>query len=770
MNRLKTAKAVKNTKKVLKHRFWTEVVDGAKMFFLSGLLGGRYLKREMINLARFISVTKFRPLIWKNSHPFVVCDRFEDLTDPGLVHSNPKCDRTVSMYGYVRGTYLKPGQKMHILGLGDYDMKDLDLIPDPCPQHDQQKAKRRSLNDKEKTLYAPMTDLGGVSFDKDAMYVQIKRHQLNFSKPEDLLPDEKTRNQDDDDVEDPRLLQPSQGPGEEMIRNLQSLQTGLDERMESSSMRFFKNSAPVTRPALPEGEDEDEEVGEQTDVFERMQMLPVVDEQGRVRRKMVFDPNAPVEASGGDSDDSSSDDEDDSDSDAVARSVARKAARERKYRESDDEDDDDDESEEEEDQSEEDSEDVDMSADDEGNGRTDSGLQSGVWKDKLAARAQQSFNKRVNIMELVYGEDIKRASISAATVGGTKSKKKKKKSSILDNSDSASDSASSDDSDSDDDFFTKRGEGSKKKSTSSGGAGIGEEDEAEEVVVGHEDATMSFVGLEALQDWQDTEVCETIRNKFVTGDWDALPSSSGGNPGQSEGSENEDEDSPAEGEGSGDPMDLLNPDAHDHGISVEDDDEGRREGETVEEARERRAALKEQQKKGFDEKYDNEKGQDEGENDVFSQMQKTLEDRKQANQSEFADLDATTRFHIEGAVNGSYVRIVMSDIPCEFVQNFDPVHPLILGGLQASEQNLGFIQVRFKRHRWSKKILKSNNPLIVSLGWRRFQTMPIYSLEDNGRHRFLKYTPEHMHCLATFYGPISPPTTGSRQKQQQITP
>ncbi|KAJ9582398.1 hypothetical protein L9F63_003251, partial [Diploptera punctata] len=37
---LKNSKQLKNTKKVLKHRFWTEVYAGAKLFYLSGLLHG----------------------------------------------------------------------------------------------------------------------------------------------------------------------------------------------------------------------------------------------------------------------------------------------------------------------------------------------------------------------------------------------------------------------------------------------------------------------------------------------------------------------------------------------------------------------------------------------------------------------------------------------------------------------------------------------------------------------------------------------------------
>jgi hypothetical protein len=43
-------KALKKTKKALKHRFWTEIYQGAKLFYLSGLKNGKYLKREVHNL------------------------------------------------------------------------------------------------------------------------------------------------------------------------------------------------------------------------------------------------------------------------------------------------------------------------------------------------------------------------------------------------------------------------------------------------------------------------------------------------------------------------------------------------------------------------------------------------------------------------------------------------------------------------------------------------------------------------------------------------
>jgi ribosome biogenesis protein BMS1 len=90
LDHFKTAKAQRRAKKELKNRFWTEIYQGAKLFYLSGVSNGQYPKTEIVNLGRFISVIKFRPLIWQNTHPYVVGDRLEDITAPDKKEADPK--------------------------------------------------------------------------------------------------------------------------------------------------------------------------------------------------------------------------------------------------------------------------------------------------------------------------------------------------------------------------------------------------------------------------------------------------------------------------------------------------------------------------------------------------------------------------------------------------------------------------------------------------------------------------------------------------------
>ena len=60
-------------------------------------------------------------------------------------------------------------------GCGDYYIKNMTFLPDPCPTPTMEK--RRSLNVKERVIYAPMSGVGGIVYDKDAVYIDIQDKQ-----------------------------------------------------------------------------------------------------------------------------------------------------------------------------------------------------------------------------------------------------------------------------------------------------------------------------------------------------------------------------------------------------------------------------------------------------------------------------------------------------------------------------------------------------------------------------------------------------------------
>jgi ribosome biogenesis protein BMS1 len=642
--------------------------------------------------------------VWRNTHPYCVIDRHEDITHPNKVSEDPNCDRSVTFYGYVRGTNLKPGQKVHVIGIGDYSMEEVSVLPDPCPLPNKD-AQRQTLNKKDSLLFAPLSNVGAVTFDKDAVYIDIGR--VNYTKKEHLEVGKRSEN-DDEEAEE-TVYDADEPAG--MLRSLQDVDAGVDEKMENSTLRLFKNSKAVRAGSDDESSeanhqevDEDEESeDEESDSDEEEESSKDGDNQEPVhkfhRRAALFDDNDEME------DDSEADDDDDDDEDSDTG-------------QSDDSQDEEKEAEE---------------------------SRGPFWKRNLAERAAQSFLSRnadnVNLQEMIYGTA---------------------KSSIVTTDDDNEDGDGKE-SDDDDDFFKVRG---KRSDISAGGNSTLEtHDHRQDNNLGEEDSSRVFAvnttGFDVTVWLEDGEDCllESLRDNFVTGSWDKKNKDN-----NDDAAEGDFEDLETGEKFGGEDDD----DDHDDDVS---NDQDATQGMTDEEIRAYHTAKKARQKSNFDEQYDGEKKakgvgavdgkNEEAENEYMEALKREKEERLRRNREEFGGEGDRSRLRHEGFRQGLYCRIRIDGIPAKFLTSFDPNMPLVIGGLTPQETNLGLVRCRFKKHRWHKKILKCNDPLVFSVGWRRFQSLPVFSTEDqNGRHRYLKYTPEHMHCYATFYGPQVPPNTG----------
>jgi ribosome biogenesis protein BMS1 len=278
----------------------------------------------------------------------------------------------------------------------------------------------------------------------------------------------------------------------------------------------------------------------------------------------------------------------------------------------------------------------------------------------------------------------------------------------------------------DDEFFKIRGKANVSSSTKSTKV----KDEAPKaVLLGEDDSSRQFSEEFDLGVWlEDGDDCllESLRDKFVTGNWDAD-------------GENQEEFDDFEDLETGD---KFGPNGE---IDSDDDDEDSMEGMTDEQQREHNAQKKSKKKNEFNDEYDQDKEGDAGnqadgktEGEYIETLKRKKEERLKRNEEEFGKDGEAARLRHEGFRQGLYCRIKIDGIPAEFLDAFNPNMPLVIGGLTPQETDRGLIRCRFKKHRWHKKILKCNDPLIFSVGWRRFQSMPVFSTQDeNGRHRYV---------------------------------
>ncbi|KAJ5164076.1 uncharacterized protein N7500_005906 [Penicillium coprophilum] len=726
LDQFKKHSTLKDAKKRLKHRFWSELYAGAKLFYLSGVINGRYPDREVHNLSRFLSVMKNpRPLVWRNSHPYALADRFLDITPPTQIEENPKCDRTVALYGYLRGTnFPSHGARVHVPGVGDLTVANIEGLPDPCPTPymDQQIAKatgksnRRKLGEHQKLLFAPMSDVGGVLVDKDAVYIDIKTNTFDRDSDEDS-DDEERRGLGEHLVvglQGERKMLGEADQGVRLFRGGEALNEADDEETGRKGQRRARVAVPDPDDlVIPEGSDSEEEVLEDIDEDD------VTDDEGELDMSAPADFGARFKAKQNENDDGEQEDMAFADSDSDLGSISSVSDQEL---ESGDEDEDEDEDQD---------EDEDDEDDEEGNVR---------WKENMLANAKSLHGKRPpfrvsDLSRMMYDESITPLDVVKTWRGEDSDDEENEEDRTAD--------------DEGEDFFKKTN--NEKK------------DQADFRAIPEYD----YDELE--RKWRDEELLELIKLRFITGKL------SGGGSDDEDEDMDEDED---EDEGDGDYEDLESGEVF-NGIKEDGDEDEEEDGDDepenaadLEAERERNAKKKEELKLRFEEEdregfgkvqdgtHDGIDGQF-GEDDWYDLQKAKLQKQADINRAEFELLDPASRARAEGYKAGTYARIVLENVPYEFVSKFNPRFPVIVGGLAPTEDRFGYVQIRIKRHRWHKKILKSNDPLIFSLGWRRFQTMPIYSTSDSRtRNRMLKYTPEHMHCFATFYGPLVAPNTG----------
>lgn len=282
LDSIKNVKALQKRKKLLKHRFWTEVYQGAKLFYLSGIIHGEYLRNEVKNLGRFIHVMKFRPLSFRGAHSYVLGDRMEDITNQEDIRLNPKCDRNVVMYGYVRGIPMSKDAMVHIAGLGDVKIDELNVLPDPCGMPSTEK--KRNLLEKERTLYAPMSGVGGIVYDKDAVYIELQgshSHRNNQNSEQAKLVnafidkkqtfDEQIQNQEFKLFSDGDVIKSAEFKDDQPVdsENEENDQDDSDDSgMEEEQFATETGNEPWDEESLPEENPDDESSDEEYQVID----------------------------------------------------------------------------------------------------------------------------------------------------------------------------------------------------------------------------------------------------------------------------------------------------------------------------------------------------------------------------------------------------------------------------------------------------------------------------------------------------------------------
>lgn len=65
------------------------------------------------------------------NHPYIIPDRYDNEKEGQQIEDSEEID--VTFYGWIRGASYRINNKIHIIGLGDYEISKTEIIQDPVP-------------------------------------------------------------------------------------------------------------------------------------------------------------------------------------------------------------------------------------------------------------------------------------------------------------------------------------------------------------------------------------------------------------------------------------------------------------------------------------------------------------------------------------------------------------------------------------------------------------------------------------------------------------
>ncbi|CDS41864.1 ribosome biolocus tagsis protein BMS1 [Echinococcus multilocularis] len=717
LDQFKESASSRALRKKVKQRLWTDL--SAKIFLLSRfvqkkfhhhkqsevgdkIIDGDYMPAEIQRLARLMVVKSPRPSDWRTGHPYMLVDRLEDVTSPRILAEDEKASRVISLYGWVRGAPIETSFSnplVHIPGLGDFPILECTRQQDPCPTPAQL---MRATPSTEGTVEAKL---------KKRLSEGERKLYAPMSSVGGVLLDRDATYIDlggSHHLGGGRLTSGRQvvvGAGEAELAKARDLLSAaghdLDERLKHDHRVQMLTDAPLLEPfanGLDDfGSDENDDDSSETDVDIE------VEEDGGAGLRVFEDTvlpdveNEPMDVHGNDSGDENS---------LRIKGDLLFSSRHR---------------------------DLKNAFDNLGWEETATGRKN--WKRIIYNAADDETPKETGTSALTgemfiisttvdtlshgtYADDVTLSQQRSVSIDWTAS------TALIANCFTTGEWNSSEDAEqllaADAKAQRAMEELKAQKIAKAVGGRVQYKPEGKLATGVAEDS--------------DVEEDEVLEEEFE--DFGPLDEEGGASSGDNK---EEDNNDPTKGFEKA----LLRPTKH----------------ERILEKRRRHKEL-------FDRLYEAaQRGSgtnaDEPATAFYDKMVAKTEAQQQLNREILGKLAPGVRETVEGVPPGSYVRLQIVGVPYQFMANFDPRQPLVVGGLVKGEETKAFIQARFQAHRWIRHVLKSNDPITVSVGWRRYQTIGVFSKEEhNFRKRYLKYALAHEHCHITFYGPVVPPKTG----------